>query len=280
MKSIHWLGAALLAVAPLAPAMAEPLEVFGNRLFLPVTVNGEASTALLDSGAEMTILDDDFAAKLGLASTGSATAHGSGANQMEASFAEDVAVDAAGVKLNQKVAILDLDEVSSRLIGRPVPMILGRELFDRARFRIDLEGGSIALADAAPATGEPLPVTDQRGIPTIPAAIEGHELVQAAFDLGNGSDVMVGRAYAEKIGLTSHGRIVERRSGGGLGGAVDRDIVRLKSLTLAGRTFHDVPAAIDPGETATDLNIGTSILKHFLITTDFAGRSVWLEPRE
>ena len=54
----------------------------------------------------------------------------------------------------------------------------------------------------------------------------------------------------------------------------------LRNLRVAGREFRDVPAAIDPGETASDLNIGTSILRHFIITTDFPNRTVWLEPRQ
>jgi hypothetical protein len=103
--------------------------------------------------------------------------------------------------------------------------------------------------------------------------------VQAVFDLGNGREVLIGRAFAERLGLTAPGRIVERRSGGGLGGARDQDIVVLRNLRLAGREFRDVPAAIDPGESASDINIGTSILRHFVITTDFPERAVWLEPR-
>ena len=59
-----------------------------------------------------------------------------------------------------------------------------------------------------------------------------------------------------------------------------RDIVVLRNLLLAGREYRDVRAAIDPGETASDLNIGTSILRDFIITTDFAGGAIWLEPRE
>ena len=66
----------------------------------------------------------------------------------------------------------------------------------------------------------------------------------------------------------------------GHSGALERDIVTLRNLSLAGREFRDVPAAIDPGETASDLNLGTSILRHFIITTDFAERAIWLEPRE
>ncbi len=126
---------ALLALA--APAAAEPLELFNDRPFVAVTVNGRPAAALLDSAAEMTMLDDDFAAALGLTGTGGATAHGSGADAMEARFADHVAIHAAGAVLDQRVAILDLGEVSSRLLGRNVDMLLGRELFDAARLRID-----------------------------------------------------------------------------------------------------------------------------------------------
>jgi len=273
------LALAGFAALPLAPAPAETLEMTNNRLFLTVTVNGERTMALLDSGAEMTILDDDFAERLGLEAVGSATAHGSGAETMRARFAENVAVEAAGVAFATRVGILDLGEVSRRLLGRDVTMLLGRDLFDRARLRIDILRGTIEIAGAAPPPGVRLPLSSHRGIPAIPASIEGEAPVQAVFDLGNGSGVMVGQAYAERIGLAAPERIVERRAGGGLGGARERDIVVLRNLVVAGREYRDVRAAIDPGETASDLNIGTSILRDFIITTDFAGGAIWLEPR-
>ena len=274
-RALPLLASLLLAGA----ASAEPLEVHNNRLFLPVTVNGQRVTALLDSAAEMTVVDDDAAVRLGLVPTGNATAHGSGAAAMEARFADHVAVEAAGVSLETRVGIIDLGEVSGRLLGRPVEMLLGRDLFDNARLRIDYAAGTIDLSAGEP-RGVRLPLGEHRGLPTVPAAVEGHDAVQTVLDTGNGSEVMVGRAYAEQIGLAAPGRIVERAQGGGLGGARTRDIVILRTLTIAGRTFSNVRAAIDPGETASDLNIGTSILRHFIITTDFAGRQVWLEPRE
>jgi hypothetical protein len=275
----------LLPIAALAialPAAAEPLELFNDRLFLAVTVNGTPTTALLDSAAEMTIVDDDFAERLGLAAAGGATAHGSGEAAMQARFAERVAIEATGLQLVQTVAILDLGEVSQRLVGRPVDLIFGRELFDQARLRIDIAGGTIErlAADAPPPLGARLAVGVHRGIPTVPVSIEGQPPAAAVFDVGNGSEVLVGRAYAERLGLTAPERIVGRRRGGGLGGGIERDIVVLRSLNVAGREFRDVRAAIDPGETASDLNIGTSILRHFLITTDFAEGAVWLEPKQ
>ena len=53
-----------------------------------------------------------------------------------------------------------------------------------------------------------------------------------------------------------------------------------RNLVIAGREYRDVQAAIDPGETAPDLDVGTSMLRDFIITTDFAGGAIWLEPRE
>jgi predicted aspartyl protease len=265
-----------LLMLPAAVA-AEPLTVVDNRLFIPVTVNGERTEALLDSAAELTIVDDDFARRLNLASTGSAAAHGSGAATMEARFADHVAVEALGVSMEIRVGILDLDEVGGRLLGRPVWMLLGRDLFDQIRLRIDIAGGTIEEAGAAP-RGVRLALGEHRGMPTVPAAVDGHDAVQAVFDTGNGSLVLVGGAYARRIGLTG-ARIVGREVGGGLGGALRRDIVILRSLTLAGRTFRNVRAAIDRGETASDLNVGTSVLRHFLITTDFPNHAIWLEPR-
>lgn len=272
---------ALLIAAALLPAgaaQAEPLELVNNRPFVSATVNGQRITALLDSAAEMTLIDDDAARRLGLTLTGSATTHGSGANAMEARFAEHVAVEAIGTSLELRAGVLDLGEVSARLLGRPVEMLLGRDLFDNARLRIDYAAGTIAPLEGEP-RGVRLPLGEHRGVPTVPAAVEGQAPVQAVLDTGNGSEVMVGRAYAERIGLLAPGRIVERSEGGGLGGARTRDIVILRTFTIAGRTFTNVRASIDPGATASDLNIGTSILRHFVLTTDFAGRQVWLEPR-
>ena len=276
MRSLMLFAAALL---PASVARAVPVEMVNDRPFVAITVNGHALTALLDTAAEMTLIDDDAAQRLGLAVTGAATAHGSGAATMEARFADHVAIEAAGVSLELRAGILDLGEVSGRLLGRPVDMLLGRDLFDNARLRLDYAAGTLTLAEGEP-RGVRLPLGEHRGTPTIPAAVEGHAPVQTVLDTGNGTELLVGRAYAERIGLTAPGRIVERSQGGGLGGARTRDIVILRTFTIAGRTFTNVRAAIDPGATASDLNIGTSILRHFILTTDFAGHQVWLEPRE
>ena len=161
----------------------------------------------------------------------------------------------------------------------PVEMILGREVFDAGRLLVDIEGRMVTAVPRDTARGRP-PAgrrasrhADHSGRSRRRCGPGGVRPRQ--WQRGAGRPRLCGADRPHRAR-----RIVERRSGGGLGGARERDIVVLRNLRVAGREFRDVPAAIDPGETASDLNIGTSILRHFVITTDFPQRAVWLEPRE
>lgn len=268
----HLLAAALfLGATPLA---AEPLLVHDGRLFIAAKVNGVATEALLDSGAEASIIDPALAAEAHLPEGQQVTIRGSGGSTV-ARFVEGAPIEALGATMKgEGIVVLDLDDLSQRLIKRPTRAIVGRELFDAERLAIDISGGRIERAprDATP-QGIRLPLTAHAGIESIPVKAN-RVAAQAEFDLGNGGAVLISRALANRLGL----RIVDRTSGGGIGGEVIRDRVKLKRLIVAGRTFRTVPAEIDDQPSANDLNIGTSILRHFLITTDFKQRAVWLAP--
>lgn len=292
------LSTILIAIAMLlaagAPARAWPaeaaesagassptsLKVQGDRLFITVRLNGvETEDALLDSGAEMSLVDSQFASQVGLATGGSETARGTGGNE-EVTFAEGVRIEAAGIPLaDRTVAVLDLQDLSDRLIGAPVKMIVGRELFDAARLVIDISEGRIEPVgrDIEP-PGTRLEMQTHKGLQTIPVSVEGGAPAQADFDLGNGNEVLIGAAYAERTGLLEPERIVGQKAGGGIGGEVLRDLIQLSELEIAGMRFTDVSAAIDRTEHAADVNVGVRILRNFRMTVDYAGNAIWLEP--
>ncbi|MBV8971398.1 MAG: retropepsin-like domain-containing protein [Sphingomonadaceae bacterium] len=263
-----------LAAASVAGAPT-PLRVTSDRIFVPAVVNGVAVEALLDSAAETSIVDAAFAVRLRLSGEEAVTARGTGAATAVATMVRGVAIDVAGLRLRPaEVAIIDLADIARRLANGPIPLVLGRELFDAARLAIDIDDGAIAVAPPTLPAGVRLPLTARRGIETVPLAIEGRP-AQADFDLGNGGTVLVGAAYARRHRLLD-GRPTGVVAGGGIGGETRQMTFMLASLEIAGRRFENVPAAIDTSPTASDANVGVRVLRNFGIVTDFAARSIWL----
>jgi hypothetical protein len=267
-----FIALALLATA--SAVVAEPLKLVNGRLFIPAKVNGVPTEALLDSGAEASIFDPALAAKAKFAEGQAQEMKGSAGSQA-ARIVEGVTFHALGVEIHPEVVVvMDMSDLSQRLIKRPTQAIVGRELFDAARLRIDLAGGHITtVSKGVPPRGVKLPLTPHAGIEGIPVRANGI-LAQAEFDLGNGSDVMISRDLVNKLKLP----ILGKKAGGGIGGAIERDYVLLPTLEVAGRQFTNVHATIDDQPSHNDMNVGTAILKNFRITTDFKERTVWLEP--
>ena len=259
-----------------------PLRVVaGARLMLAARINGHPVEALRDSAAETTLLDKRFAAQIKLSPGESVQGQGSGQSRFAAMLVDGVRLEAVGLRLTgQTLAITDLIDVGRRLMHRRVSVILGREIFDAARLSIDFGAARISVVsgDVEP-PGSRLALVSEHGVETIPVRVEDGPAVRATFDLGNGSEVLISRAYADRMHLLSDGRRIESGRGGGLGGEAVRQRVTLRSIEIAGRRFESVPASIDPQSSASDVNVGVRILRNFNITTDFKERAVWLAPR-
>ena len=254
-------------------ASADPLVFDNGRLFVQARINGTPTEALLDSAAEASIVDPKFAAAAKFPAGQEINIRGSG-GEAKARIVEGIKIEMLGQQIPAEAVIVsDLTELSTRLIKRPTQAIVGREAFDALRLAVDIEGGTLAIATGEPA-GVKLSLTAHAGVEGIPVTV-GTTLAQAEFDLGNGSGVMISRALATKQGY----KVIGKKAGGGIGGELLRDTVVIPALTIAGVTYHNVPASIDDQSNANDLNIGTSILKDFLIVTDFKQRAVWLAPR-
>ena len=272
MKQILLLG--LLALS--GSAAAEPLIVDNGRLFITARINGVETEALLDSGAEATLVDPVLAKEAKFGAGKPVRMKGSGGEQ-DVSVVSNVRIEALGQTITATdVVVMDMTDLTTRLIKRPTRAIVGREVFDAAPIRIDLGKGDVrALGGTETPGGIKLPLTTQGGIETVPVNL-GAIKAQAVLDFGNGTGVMIGKELAAKMGLKPVGKM----KGGGIGGEIERDVVVLPELTLAGRTFSNVEASVDETSSRAELNVGTPILKHFIVTADFKGRAAWFESLE
>lgn len=254
------------------------IRVSGDRIFLPVTINGSPTEALLDSGAEMTLVDAAFASGIGLVGAGQQQARGTGAGTQDVQFAEGVEIGAAGATMtDQFIAIIDLEDVSRRLVGEPLTAVLGREIFDRGRYFLDIESGIFqeVSPDAVP-EGIELALSEANGIKQVPVRINNGRQVLADFDLGNGSEILLSKSFAEQAGLLAEGNVIGTKEGGGIGGAVEQTLVHVDTLDLGGVVLHDLVAAVGNASDGADMNIGVSVLRKFRMVIDFSQDKIWL----
>jgi hypothetical protein len=265
-----------------------PFEFYlGSRIYIPAMINGNETHVLLDSGAEATILDKAYAESIGLRPTAIVPAVGTGGRDV-AELASGVTIRIGAVELrDMTVAMIDLKPVAA-MIGKPLPVILGKEVLSALTVDLDFAGKTIAFQDPAhfkPGPGAvAVPVTSVGGIHAIPAVVEGEGPVLMDFDLGNGSPLLVFPNHWKPRRMLD-GRPSSKGLSGAVGGLKQRDVATVKTLTLAGVTFRDVPAIFGEddgsafGNSRTAGNIGMPILSRFKLTTDYSRDRLLLTPR-
>lgn len=265
-----------------------PFELYARGyIYLRGQVNGHETDILLDSGAGMTVLEAATAKQVGLESSGSLAAQGTGGT-VAAGLAQGVTLKIGELEIGPlTAAVLDLSELERRM-GRPLPVILGKELFHAFVVDIDYPHSRLRLHepesfryDGPGRRLELLPAED--GHKDLRLSVEGLEPAVFGLDTGQGSEITLFRRYAEAHGLLE-GRRLSQRKGGGVGGTNVDDVGTLRSLEIAGFRFENVPASFDRSErTAFDTalkagNLGTGILRRFRVLFDYARDALYLEP--
>ncbi|MFP2956790.1 aspartyl protease family protein [Myxococcus sp. 1LA] len=265
-----------------------PFEFFDeNRVYIPAQVNGKATQVLLDSGAEMTVIDTAYARELGLKTQGQLAAVGSG-GQAQAQLAGGVDITLGNLRLTGlTVAIIDLSEVA-RLVGHPLPVILGKEAFNQLVVDVDFPNRRVAFHEAshfkAPPRAVRLPLVESAGGQrAVEISIEGRPPIPVLFDVGNGGALSLFPAYWQQAGLLT-GRRSSKTLSGAVGGLRERDVATLKSIQLAGITLKNVPTVFDDAGksvSASDRllgNLGLAVLARFRMITDYATDTLMLVP--
>jgi predicted aspartyl protease len=263
-----------------------PFELFrGNRLVVTANINGRDTPVMLDSGASATTLDRAFARSIGLPEGVKIEGHGVGGT-VEAELISGVTLKVGGLRFDQmNVGAMDLSEIS-RSIGRPINVVLGRELFNSAVISIDWVRNRLRLSSPTafrpPAGAVRLDLLRNGPFNTIPVSVDGAEPIQALFDVGAGGALSLPVTYWRAHPDLAQLRFAEVQ-GGGVGGPHSARAVTVPKVILAGRTFNAVPAQLsnigndsDPTQMA---NVGIGFLKQFHVDLDLGQNRIYLAPR-
>ena len=263
-----------------------PFELYrGNRVFVAAVVNGRPVEALLDTGASITTLDRAYARSLGLPP--GRKVHGRGAGgPVEAELVDGVSLEIGGVRFEKMtVGVMDFSGVSSHL-GRPMPLIVGRELFNNAAIRFDWAAQRMTVtpmaAFTAPAGATSVAVERRGPFNFVKLAVAGLPAIDALLDLGNGGAVKLPSDYWLKQPALAALPYADNQSGG-VGGLHATRAVTLPAIEFAGRRFERVPAVFggdsQGGEAAHGANLGIGVLKQFDLTLDLGRDRIFVTPR-
>jgi predicted aspartyl protease len=245
-----------------------------------VRLNGRPVRALIDSGAQYSVIDRALLAGPGGAKTFDMPilAYGVGGQaQVGKGVTLDVEVGAARIT-RLRTAILDLGLLASDA-GLGTPLILGQDVLGELMLDLDTEKRRLRLLPrgaALPTNVLPVDVRRAGRALKTTVTVEG-ATVEAVIDTGSSALLALSRSAATAAGLLD-GR--EKRQGSSivLGGAMASTVVQARTMTFADQLYEKAEAAIY-GDVAVpgfpDALIGMEAFAGRRVVLDLGGGRLW-----
>lgn len=264
-----------------------PITLVNNHIYGSVKFNGTPITAIFDTGG-LNLVTPATAEKIHLKIEGKLPISGVGEGVMEAGIgtADSIEIGTAKI-LNQKIITMPLDAMA-HVEGIPMPGMIGFETFRRFVTRIDYAAGKLTLIDAAAFdpkdAGAEVPFIINGRIPQVKGSVEG---VPAVFDIDTGSrsELTVNKPFGKRNALRETHKGVDAVTGWGVGGASTGYAMKLKNISLGPVSVTDVVADLSDqdkgafGGDDSNGNIGSGLLKRFIVTFDYTHQKMYLKPQ-
>ena len=257
-----------------------------DRVYLPVTVQGQAMTAILDTGATASAVDAGLLTLLQRSASGSFPVPGEN-GVGAAGVAEGVDFGVGGLTMHGlNVAALDIATMKAKS-GEPWTAILGDEVFNEAI--VDLDFPHHRLAFHAPAGYQP-----PRGALKVALARDGDDrLVPLSLDGGPPALFVMDTGFIGALriapALAARQKLLEGKTSqgvtiGAIGGDATGEIAYVNRVSLAGVSFAAVPALFSdtwPSASYTDRVgglLGLGLLSRFRVIVDWPHDELFLIP--
>jgi hypothetical protein len=277
-----------------APLTVVKFDLYHNRVYVPVKVNGEGPFAfVLDTGASMSGLDSALAQRLGTKPKGKTDLQGNGEDRGRIEVTRIVTLSVGGTPIETgMVGIVPFAELET-YEGRTVDGVLGLELFKQYLVEIDYERETLKLYESATyshnGSGGVIPLRMFKGglvLVRTKVDVSDHDQLETdlAIDSGTYSTLRLHRPFAEKHKMLESSRTIVHSSGFGLGGEFAEALGRVQALELGPFKLVSPLTAFSQasrGQTSRkDLagTIGGGILRRFTVIFDYSRQQMILEP--
>ncbi|MCM2313595.1 MAG: aspartyl protease family protein [Thermoanaerobaculia bacterium] len=270
------------------------LELTQNHPYVPVFVNGKGpSMFILDTGADLTVIEKGHAAEIGLAMEGSIEIRGGGEGTLDASMIAGPTVKLAGLEIPSEAMIAIPLGPLSLYEGRPMQGILGYDVLSRFVVEVDYAGRQVTFHDpakfATPKGAHPFEVYFDGNTPVMKGKIglpDGRSFdARLTVDTGNRTALILHQPFVEAHQLRKALPVLANAPlGMGVGGMTRQDLGRVASLALGEFVMKEPLTSFSiekSGANANpdiDGNLGSEVLRRFTLWIDYGSKRILLRP--
>lgn len=262
-----------------------PFRYIEDHIYLLVTIAGKERLWVLDSGADVTVIDAAFAREAGITVEGSMKGQGAG-QLVDVSFADLPPFALPGLEFEkQKAAVIDIAPLLRQWTGFDIAGILGYDFLSRVITKIDYANEKLSFYDVdsfaytGPGVTLDAPVAG-KGF-DLPLTVDGKYEGLWSLDLGAGGLAFM-YPFAEKNGLLTAKGI--DGLGFGAGGSSPQRTCQFKTVEFAGFVKEKPLITITMekgsgafGDAFLTGNLGNSLLRHFVLYLDYKHGKVIVE---
>jgi predicted aspartyl protease len=269
-----------------AASTSVSFRLLNNHIYVQGTVNGKGPyTFIVDTGGH-TLLSSRIVDEVGLKPVGRSVESGAGEGHSTTGFVHYDEIAIGGVRLRDQTGFAT--EIYDKSIeGIPVDGMVGYELLRRIVTTIDFGRQTMTFTDPSrftpgEALGVAVPFEFYDHLPNVKGAIGD---LPATFDIDTGSrsEIDLTSPFVAAHDLrTRYPKGTLAVTGWGVGGPARSYMVRLASLKLGSVEVGHVAAGLSNARAGSfsdpnyDANIGSALLKRFVVTFDYGHQVMYL----
>lgn len=286
LSRIRWVWL-LLGMALASPALAEPrpFELRDGQVVITVTVNGRQLSALLDTGASVSLIEEGLAKELGIRSQRSGRTFGASGSGVAYGHTRKILLDFGAGPVRRGIGTYPS---RNTFAAEGVRILIGMDFLDGMVLSLDFQTMTMDVQHPssfkAP-EGEPLAMTRTRDVwdsYILPVDLAGSR-ADLLLDTAASGALHLDSAFVAKAPALNTLSVSSRRIAG-IDGVRDHDVIVIPSVNLGGETFGDVQASSGSFASfrrwGSDLDglVGVDLLKRFNLVIDFGGHRIWMTP--
>ncbi|HUQ09645.1 MAG TPA: aspartyl protease family protein [Steroidobacteraceae bacterium] len=276
------------AALPASGKSSVPFQLVNNHVIVTARINGRGPYPFLVDTGGHNILTPITARSLGIGSEGHSTGGGSGEATTVNGYALVSSIEVGGARMRDAMA-LTLDFSPADVEGLVLGGMLGSEFLER--FVVEFDYGRKVLTFTDPAhfaaadrrrAGTALAMEFYDHMPQVTGTFEGRP-ARFNLDTGSRSDVSITAPFADRMGLRDLYPLgITVTDGWGSGGPARSFVVRAGRMTLGAVEVDRPIAGLSVAKRGVmadenfDGNVGSGLLKRFVVTFDFGGNHVYL----